>query len=522
MRLWNWSMKTIGAALLAIVMIVVAGCQAVGGLDLNTMLKNTLKVTAYEGSETIEIKLTPSVMNEGMNAMLGEETAKLLELFAHFKLQLDHVKIADEQNMSMDGSLDFSGKMVGFSVKMNDKLMVIELDGASKPFVFDLEEPVEEGEEELSEEEALSEESLLETRNKMMELVGGFAIDNLPNPMNLTVAPAQESVGGESVNGFKVHAELKGKEMWTWTKSYIDALTNNKEGLRELLGELLDLLYSQSDLMEAAGGESIFGSISEADERSDEIDEAVDLYMTMLTDYKAELEKTEKEEPEMLDALFNAGTYVKADLLVDSKLDIRKSALEFNFQSQLNEEDGGFGFDNIWIKISREQWNVNGKVTPEAPNAADDAISMEDLFRMEGYQLLSNFSKDSDTYNLLRNDLHITKQAVYTDWILTPAGVTIVPLRDTVNDLGATLTKDAATGTIKIYDEATNTTIHLKTGSNIATVNGKKLTWSFPATVVSGTTYVAGKDLAKALGGTTRWEEYDGEEKGFFLIEREL
>lgn len=521
MRVWNWSKKTIGAALLAIVLIVVAGCQAVGGLDFNTMLKNTLKVTSYEGSETIEIKLTPSAKSEGVNAMLDGEASKLLELFAHFKLQLDHVKIADEQNLSMDGSLDFSGKIVGFSMKLNDKLMVIEIDGASKPFVFDLEEPVEEGDEELSEEEALSEESLLETSNKMMELVGGFAIDNLPNPTTLSVVPAQESVGGESVNGFKVHAELKGKEMWTWTKSYIDALANDKEGLRELLGELVELLYSQPDLMESMGGESIFGSISEADEKSDEIDESVDFYMSMLTDYKAELEKAEKEQPEMLDGLFGSGTYVKADLLVDSKLDIRKSALEFNFQPQLNEEDG-VGFDNIWIKISREQWNVNGTVTPEAPIAAADAITMEDLFRMEGYQLLSHFSKGSDTYNLLRNDLHITKQAVYTDWILTPAGVTIVSLRDTVNDFGGTLTKDAATGTIKVYDEATNTTISLKAGSNIAVVNGKKQTWSFPATVVRGTTYVAARDLAKALGGTTRWEEYDGDERGFFIIEREI
>lgn len=515
MKVWNWSRKSIGAALLAIVLIVLAGCQAVGGLDFNTMLKNTLKVISYEGSETIEIKLTPSVQDS--DTALDEETAKLLELFTHFKLQLDNVKIADEQTMSMDGSLDFSGKRIGFSLKMDEKLMAVEIEGASKPFLFDLEEVSEDGE---ADEEASGGDSLLEAGNQMAELVGGFAIDNLPNPTNLTVAPAQESVGGETVSGFKVHAELNGNEMWSWIKSYIDALTSDEEGLREMLGGLMDLLYSQSELAEAVGGESIFGSISESDMKADEIDEAVDYYLTMLTEYKDELEAMEKDSPDMLQTLFNDETYVKADLLVDSKLDIRKSAVEFNLQPKLNEDDE-FGFDQIWVKMTREQWNVNGKVTPETPAAIAGAVAFEDLFEMEGYQLLSHFSKESDAYDLLRNDLHIAKQAVYTDGILTPGGVTIVPLRDTANYLGATLTKDAATGTIKVYDEATNTTIRLKTGSKEVTVNGKKQTWAFPATVVGGVTYVAGKDFAKALGGTAKWEVYADEIK-IFIIEREL
>ncbi|MBW7474409.1 hypothetical protein K0T92_06600 [Paenibacillus oenotherae] len=525
MKMYRWGKQTFGLALLVIVLIVVAGCQAVGGLDFNAMLKQSLKVTSYEGTETIEFKLTPSTA--WTDVAVEDDEPELLDLLTHFKLQLDHVKVADDNNMSMDGRLDFSGKSIGFSMKTDEKLLVIEIEGALKPFVFELEEPVEdELEEESSSDEALNEQNLVELSKQMMDIVGGYAIDNLPNPTTLTVVPAQESVGGETVTGLRVHAELNGKEIWTWMNTYLDALLSDKEGLREMLTSLFDLLNDQSELLDTIeAAESIFGSIPEEDMKADEIDEAVEEYVTMLTDYKAELEAMEKEEPEVLDQMFSKETYVKADLLVDSKLDMRKSVIEMSMSPQLPEDselNEELTFESVWIKISSEKWNVNGEVSPEVPDAPEDALDTEDLFMLEGYQLLSNFSKGSDSYSLLRDDLHITRQTVvYDNAILTPAGITIVPLRETTEQLGGTLTKDAATGMLVVYDEATGRTISLKAGSKQAIVDGQKKTWAFPTTVVGGVTYVAARDLAKALGGQATWEFFEDDEMGLFVIERE-
>ena len=38
----------------------------------------------------------------------------------------------------MNGKLDLGAKSIGFSLKMNDELAVVELDGAKSPFVLHL------------------------------------------------------------------------------------------------------------------------------------------------------------------------------------------------------------------------------------------------------------------------------------------------------------------------------------------------------------------------------------------------
>ncbi|MBW7455619.1 copper amine oxidase N-terminal domain-containing protein [Paenibacillus sepulcri] len=543
MKKWKWSGKATGLALLALTLVIVAGCQALGGVDFNQMLKQSIKVSTMEGKQNIEFKL---LLADGALDGADEDETELLKWISQINLQLDDIKISDNGRMSAEGKLILNSKSIGFSLKADEKLVELDLEGAKQPFVIHLDGELlseftgTELDSQVSGTPA-DKEALAETGKQIIDIFSGYAIDNLPNPSSLTVDPGQEQVNGETVSGMRVHAELNGKELWSWAKSYVDALLNDEEGLNTMITGVLDTLAEQTDLLGSQAGESIFGSLPEEDEKTTAVEEASAGILELLTELKDEMDQA---DPEMLAEILSEETYIKTDLFVDTELDIRKSTVEASIvphfsnpaaaDTQNNEELAGVEDEladsplkGIWIKMSGETWNVNGTVTPAAPVDSDTAISEMDLGNMEGYQLLRQFDNKSVMYDLLRNSAHITRQTVefnpdYSDnlAIRTPAGVTIIPLRDTASELGATLTKDAATGKITVYDDATQTTVILKVGSNQAVVNGKTLKWAFPATVIQGVTYVSARDLVKALGGELSWQSWY-EDNDMLVINRE-
>jgi len=517
---WIKNRRSLGLALLITVMLITAGCQAVGGLDLNKMIKQTFKVTAFEGSQTIDFKL---LFKEDAEAT--DDFTKLLSLLTQYKIELNEMKMKDAEHLSFKGTLELGGgKPIGFSVAVDEKLAVVNLDGAVAPFVFHLDEAFGL----IDEEEGLSAEdrdSIVKTGKELLDIVSGFAIDNLPNPTRLKVAPVTEQVLGESLNVMHVQAELDGKEIWSWSKSYLDALIADKEGLRAMLTSVFKLTQEQNGVLESAA-ESIFGSLPEDEDAA--IREATDQITGMLQDIKKEMDESEKNNGSDIDLFFNKQTNVKADLYVDSSLDIRKSVVEATIKPTLTDEDEDVPFEGIWFKTTSELKNVNGTVTPETPKTSAADVNIEQLFSMHGYQVLRQFDKNSAIYDLLRNKLHISKQEVmlhpeysYPAPIVMPSGITLVPLRNTAEQLGATLEVSLKAKQITLVDEGTGTTIRLVNGNKQVNVNGKTIMWSFPVSVVDGITYVPARDFVKALGGKLYWEE-DPDFGRYLMIEREL
>ncbi|UVI31727.1 copper amine oxidase N-terminal domain-containing protein [Paenibacillus spongiae] len=536
--------KSVLAVMLAAVMMIAAGCQAVGGVDLNQMLKQTLKVGAYEGSQTLEFKL---LMDEG-ELGASEEDKALFDLISHIKLTLDDIKVKDAENASFKGKLELGKKQIGFKLAMNAEAAVLELDGAKKPIVLEVanlmasnelfgqvvdQELSIDGKPDQPELTQDQEESLAKAGQQLIETVAGYAIDKLPNPARIKVSPAQETVRGENVNVMHVQAELSGKEIYPWIKSYMDALVSDKENLRKTIAAVYDLVQSQEDVLGSAGvdTESIFGSIPEEDDRSKAIDEAVNEIVQGIADLKQEMEQAEKEEADFVNAIFNEETFVKADLFVDSKLDVRKSVIEVSVKPSAVEGDEEMSFSpitGIWIKATSEKSNVNGDIKPDEAVIPKDGLTVEQFFDMQGYQVLRQFDNNSVMYDILRNQMHISRQQIhmYPEYssnppIITPAGITLIPLRDTSDRLGATIKATDKGKSITLRDDATSTTIELKSGSKQAAINGKTVNWSFPVTVVDGVTYVPARDFVKALGGKVYWEDSYDDEK-MLVIEREL
>ena len=99
--------------------------------------------------------------------------------------------------------------------------------------------------------------------------------------------------------------------------------------------------------------------------------------------------------------------------------------------------------------------------------------------------------------------------------------VTIVPVRDVAEALGAEIEFDEETRRVTVSDPMTDTTIVFTPGSEQVIVNGKAEAWPLPAMVIDWTTYVPARKLAEALGAEIEWEPfYEG--SNILTIEREL
>ncbi|TYP71349.1 copper amine oxidase N-terminal domain-containing protein [Paenibacillus methanolicus] len=513
MKLFIKGKRALLLAALAVVMVIVAGCQAVGGVDLNQMLKQSLKVDSYEGTESVEIKLVPSDSED-----VSEEDAEIARMLSSTKLELTSVKMKDAENGSVKGNLEFNGKSIGFEASIDEKQAVIALEGAKQPFVLDLSV--------LSEATAET-DSITAAAEKLVDTVSGFVIDHLPNPSSISATPASVTIGGETVNAMHVVAEIDGEQLFGWINSFLDALMADKAGLTAVTTELIKLFEEQAGALEELGGaEELFGTTVEETSEAD-IEEAVTEMLDGLKEAKDELAKAKTEDVEAFNAIFNKNNKAKFGLYVDTKLNIRKSEFEATIDFGAAAEEEGVPFTGITVKAVSEKSKVNETVVPDAVQAGDDALAFEELVELQGYEALELFNKESDLYSLLRNDLHITRQEVYLmpDYdvygpIVTASGITLIPLRDTARQLGATIKSDAKGKKIELKDGATGTKLALTVGSSWASVNGKNVKWSYPTTSINGATYVPARDFVKALQGTLYWET-ESDDYSYLVITRE-
>ncbi|MFF2091818.1 copper amine oxidase N-terminal domain-containing protein [Paenibacillus sp. NPDC058174] len=525
-RFLTW--RTGLALMLALVLVVAAGCQAVNGLNLNTVLKNTLKVTSMEGKQTLELNL---LVNEEAYEGLPEEELALIQLFSKLKVQLDDIKLQDASNASYKGKLILGEKAsIAFSAKISPKAMLLEIEGAKAPIAIDLTEaglaeltglPVDAAGAPSAEAQA----SLAELGHKVIDSAGDFLINNLPNPQKLSVETVNEPINGVSTSLVHVKAELDGQAIWAWIKSYVDALAADKKGLETFVTTIVTIMSENQDIWTALGEVNPFEDVNlDAATKEETIKEAVKEITDLLLSLQEELKAFEKEDKETLDTIFNKDSSVKAELFVDSKLDIRKQIVEATFKPS---DDVLFPIQAIVLRTVSEQWNVNGTVKSDEVVIPAGAITSEQLFNMQAYETLQLFDNKSVVYDLLKNKLQLGHQSVqiYSDYdyrpaIVTPQYVTIIPLRDVAEQLGGVVSYDSKTKQVKVVDKATNTTLAFKEGSDIVNVNGKTVKMPFPATVVNGTLYVPARSFATAVKAKIHWESYgDGQ---VFVLEREV
>src|SRR5690554_5961310 len=94
------------------IFVAVAGCQSVGGYDVNEALMSNLVVNSYEGSSSLTIEL---LWDE--TQVLDEELAGL-QLLKNIKINIHDLKMEDTYTMSMKGTFHFSKGEIPFQMTM--------------------------------------------------------------------------------------------------------------------------------------------------------------------------------------------------------------------------------------------------------------------------------------------------------------------------------------------------------------------------------------------------------------------
>ncbi|WP_317972720.1 copper amine oxidase N-terminal domain-containing protein [Paenibacillus sp. CCS19] len=528
-------MKRLSVILLAAVVVIIAGCQAVSGIDLNRVLLNSLKVQTVESNGSFSFELLRSETADSAEDLSAEEE-ELLSLLSNITLQVDEAKQQDSEHMSMKGALKLGELSIGYSLVVDGDTALMTVEGAKRPFLLDLS-----GEdfvdsfiygtevEDLGPDTAAAtwpeEQSLMDFGYKVLDQAGGYFIGKMPNPTSLKVDPlVTETVNGESLSLAHVNVKLDAAQAWAWVQSYLTALTSDREGLRTMVQGIVDLVLADPELRETIALDED-GEVYEPTE--EEIDTAVDEIVAELAQLGESMKELEQEDD--FSHIINDDSSVTADVYVDAKLDIRKLSLEASYKPDpaiMDEEE--MPFEGFVLRFNQERWNVNGDVVADkvTDKQKKSAVTLETLEGQQGYETLRLFDKSSDAYSLLRNQFHIGKQEAYwTVWddapvIVTASGVTIVPLRDAAEQLGLNLSVER--DGIHLYDPATSASLVVNKGSKKAVVNGKAVNWSYPVTVVDNIAYVPARDFARAFGATVTWDTYGDNIKYAFTMEREV
>src|SRR5690606_37941300 len=86
----------------------------------------------------------------------------------------------------------------------------------------------------------------------------------------------------------------------------------------------------------------------------------------------------------------------------------------------------------------------------------------------------------------------------------------MIPARDIIEQFGGKVSYNQQSNSYILFDRATDTTIEISAGSNIAIVNGEKVEWSSPVEIKDGRVFVPARALSEALQADIFWYNWGG------------
>ncbi|CAM2791015.1 copper amine oxidase N-terminal domain-containing protein [Paenibacillus sediminis] len=508
------------ALTLVLLLIFVAGCQSVGGLDVNKVLTDNLSVKSGESKQSLKLEIVPS------DGKLSQEDQKMIDLLNSISLTIDSAKVQDPSNVSLKGTLNIEKKALPFHISIDEKEMLFWVDGAKKPISIDLSAAQAAG-------AGLNTKISNENAIKAVTDLYGFIFKHAPNPETISVSSVTDSVYGESLPLTKLHVEIRGDELVGLVKTFLTSVSKDEQGLKELINTLYDVYYPVYEELNAELGDANSGFGTEESVMKDketatlyfynQLKEALD---KLLADYDKDVNQLFEQSPELKEVL-SKETVLKLDIFVDSKLRVRKQNMDLNIQ--LPKVDG-LPIKQIKVHSASENWNVNEPVTIDKVDTKNGvfAVNENTMDSINGIKILNNFDRNSESYHMLREDMKLGQQFIVLDIpqsknvnSSTPSpklmnNTTFVPLRYVSEQLEANVSWNAKTKEVTIVDDLTGSKIVLKSGSKQGLVNNAVHKMTQPVTIIKGSTYVPIRFVAESLEATVNFNR----EEGIITIER--
>lgn len=521
------NVRMIWTVVLAIIVAIAAGCQAIGGIDLSKVIYNS-NIKSSEGKASVSFNLdftapTPANQEE-------REELAMWNLFKQTKITMDSIKVEDPYTMSVAGAVSIGKGKIGYRMFMDKEQLVVDLEGAGKPIVIrslDLSSVLSEMEEETEQLNEDATDKLMNSVTEIQDLLLGYVAKQLPNPKTINISGATTTINKQPMNLTKIQAEMKGDELLDYALEFLNNIVDDKKGAESLIGELVDLIMP---IVAAQMGQNE-AEINEMLEEIKEVKaEIVNGYYEMILSARDELENSMEEDPELLknEAGIDENSTLKVDLFVDKNLNTLKSKYDLYLTSAKTdgvlleeEDDNGPQLKSVRIILEEEKWNLNGNVNADLIATDKSAIILDE--NMSTRRMVHSMNKGSLLYQVLRNDMHMTRQTVelpvqtrdrkpeqnmsaYID-----RGVSMVPLRKVSDGFDATLNFNKQTKQVEFLDEGNRITVPLN--SKVVHLNGKKKFIGMSTVNRNGVTYVPAREMLKLVGAKVTWNSANKEIK---------
>ncbi|WP_282940749.1 copper amine oxidase N-terminal domain-containing protein [Paenibacillus sp. RC67] len=504
--------------LLVVMLVVLAGCQSVSGVDLNKVIQNSASVKSSQGTQTMTLELIPNA-----SAKLTDEQKRMMDLFSNVKLKITDMKQQDTTHVSVKGAFEYNKGQIPFLLVMSEQDYIFTVEGANKPIILhNSVSSMDQIQDQLSQE---MKEQIKQLYKKSTDLAPSFAAyfgGNLPNPKNITIFDAKEYVNNEGLNLKRIHAEIKGDELADLIKGFLTNILKDEKGMKDILGQLYDLvlpLVQQAMKESKAQGGSPMDDMITPYLNNKTL--AVELAFTFLQTKLKELVDNYDQSLQSALSSPNAGTNLQTllsdkqsftfDLYVDSDLMPRKSTMEVKITVPDSTDEPISG---IKITSTQETWNINKPVIADTINTSAGLLEMNTLSKPS--KILAALDPKSQLYQLLKNDLRITKKQInlfmddYYDESTKPYishDVTMVPVRFVTEQLDSDVAWDPATKQVTITDPVSGAVIKLNIGSKQASVNGAIKALETEAELSNGTTFVPVRFIAESMGAKVEWNQ---------------
>ncbi|MCM3134296.1 copper amine oxidase N-terminal domain-containing protein [Paenibacillus polysaccharolyticus] len=501
---------------LVLLLVILTGCQAVGGVDVGQATINNTNVKSGETKQSMHINIEPD------KQFATDEDLEMIKRINSISLNIEHAKMKDKNTASVKGSVSIEGTKLPFHLSMDKSGMTIDVDGAQKPVYISLGTLG-------GAETMLLPIDTKELEKQMQELspkVLTFVMKHLSNTKNISVTSVQEAVNGETLSLNKLHMEINGEELLAMVKPFLASISKDEQGLKQLIGDLYDVLYPVFEsYMGLEGTEGV-----EEDEMTtivpkskeeavtsiyDMIKEGLD---SILVNYDQELNNLLEDTPE-LKTVFGPETKLNMDFFIDSKLDIRKQKMLLKVAVPASED---LPVRAVTVTADSELWNIGGAVTVDEVDASRGVMELAEGEVTPG-QVLRNFDPNSFVYQLLKNEMKITTKSIFLYpedeefGAITVKNTTFVPVRYLSEQLDAEVKWTKGSKQIVVIDDITGNEIVLTVDSPKATVAGQEVTMVESAFVgKNGKTYVPLRFMAESLGATVDKEQ----DTGWIFIDR--
>lgn len=491
-------------SLILSIIIVISGCQSIGGVDINKAFTSNMTTKSYEGQTTISVEL---MWDEELLA--SDEDLAVIKLFENIKLDFFDVKLQDMYTMSMKGVFHFSKGEIPFELAMTKEQIAIQIEGANQPIFIEMSDT------EFPSEFIVIQDQIESKSYELLEAVGGFIIKSLPNPETISYSSGLEAINGENIFLHKIHAEVYADELLDLTKKTLENILQDTEGLKEVIGQVYDILVPIADefILRAENVDPMFYAIVPfLEDRDFAIETIYTLIKDMLTPVAAEFDSYAADMLQEEEEFLNDQSYYKTDIYIDNSLKIRKQDFELVFQPKLEESDAFKGFR---ITGGSELWNIDDTVTADVidtVNGYDAETITKPIY------FLKMLKQDSVLYKLLKEDLQITHKEMHlvmsdnqstgmSNKPFIKDKTTMVPARFVSEQLDAEVFWNGEKKEVTVIDILTEKEIVLTIDSNIAYVDGVPVELMTSPVLKDGSSYVPVRFIVDSLGGMVEWND---------------